>query len=93
MWDAYGSFWYFGAVKFLIIGILLGWMYAAAMAGNTTMQALYMLSATPSMLTITHFTNEIVIAWVHILAFLAPVAIYASWGTLARAQVRGRGVA
>ena len=93
MWDAYGSFWYFGAVKFLIIGILLGWMYAAAMAGNTTMQALYMLSATPSMLTITHFTNEIVIAWVHILAFLAPVAIYASWGTLVRTQARGRAVA
>lgn len=83
MRDAYTSFWYFGFIKFVVIGLLLGWLYAAAMRGNTAMQALYILSATPAMLTITHFTNEIVIAWVHIFAFLIPVAIYASCAALA----------
>jgi hypothetical protein len=81
MRDAFASFWYFGFVKFMLVGLALGWIYAAAMRGNSAMQLLYMLSAMPSMLVVTHFTNEIVIAWVHMSAFLVPVALYAArWG-------------
>ncbi|MEO4001273.1 hypothetical protein [Mesorhizobium sp. CAU 1732] len=81
MLDAFASFWYFGCLKFLLVGMSLGWIYTAAMRGNTTMQLLYMLSATPGMLVVTHFTNEIVISWVHIAAFVAPVIVFATMRT------------
>ncbi len=55
----------------------MGRIYSAARRGSTVMQLVYMLSAVPSMLTITHFTNEIVIAWIHLAAFMIPVLIYA----------------
>ena len=77
MMDAFASFWYFGCLKFFVIALLLGWIYSAAAHGNTTMQITYMLSAIPAMLAITHFTNEIVIAWIHMAAFLVPALYYA----------------
>jgi hypothetical protein len=77
MTDAFASFWYFGCVKFLIIAWTMAWIYAAAMRGNTIMQLIYMMSAVPSMLTITHFTNEIVIAWVHLAVFMSPALYFA----------------
>ncbi|KAA0699034.1 hypothetical protein DTW90_06160 [Neorhizobium sp. P12A] len=77
MTDAFASFWYFGCVKFLIIAWIMGWIYAAAMRGNTAMQLVYMMSVVPSMLTITHFTNEIVIAWIHLAAFMFPALYFA----------------
>jgi hypothetical protein len=36
-----------------------------------------MLSAVPSILVVSHFTNEIVIAWVHMAVFLVPALYYA----------------
>ncbi|MGH6858780.1 MAG: hypothetical protein ACRECY_00905 [Phyllobacterium sp.] len=77
MADAFSSFWYFGCVKFFLIAFLLSRLYTAAMRGNTFTQIIYMLSVVPSMLVVTHFTNEIVIAWIHIAAFLGPVLYYA----------------
>ncbi|TCL75577.1 hypothetical protein [Rhizobium sp. BK251] len=77
MADAFHSFWYFGFVKFLLFAWLLARIYSAAMKGNTMMQLIYMLSVVPSMLAITHFTNEIVIAWIHAAAFLTPAYLYA----------------
>ena len=50
MMDAFASFWYFGCLKFALIAAILGFIYKAAMRGNTTMQLLYMLSVMPSML-------------------------------------------
>lgn len=75
--DAFASFWYFGFVKFLLLGGVLGWIYTAATRGNTIMQVVYMLSAVPSILSVTHFTNEIVIAWVHLAAFMGLALLYA----------------
>jgi hypothetical protein len=77
MLDAFGSFWYFGGLKFFLIAAILGALYAAALGGNTGAQLVYILSAMPSMLVITHFTDEIVIAWVHVTAFLLPVLVWA----------------
>ena len=77
MTDAFASFWYFGCLKFFVIAWALGLIYSAAAHGNTTMQITYMLSAIPAMLAITHFTNEIVIAWIHMAAFLVPALYYA----------------
>lgn len=75
--DAFLSFWYFGCLKFFAVAAILGAMYAAAIRGSTPMQVLYMLSVVPGMLTVSHFTGEPVIAWVHMTAFLGPVLLYA----------------
>lgn len=77
MTDAFASFWYFGCVKFLLIGWAMGRIYSAARGGSTAMRLVYMLSAVPSILAITHFTNEIVIAWIHLAAFMTPALLYA----------------
>lgn len=77
MTDAFASFWYFGCVKFLLIGWAMGRIYSAAREGSTAMRLVYMLSAVPSILAITHFTNEIVIAWIHLAAFMTPALLYA----------------
>lgn len=78
MMDAFASYWYFGWLKFFALGAVLGWLYRQALNGNTTAQLAYMLSAVPSMLVVTHFTNEILLAWVHIAAFLVPCLAYAA---------------
>jgi hypothetical protein len=80
MMDAFASFWYFGCLKFALIAAILGYIHKAAMRGNTALQLLYMLSVMPAMLAITHFTNEIVIAWVHIFGFILPGLLYARLG-------------
>jgi hypothetical protein len=38
------------------------------------------------MLAITHFTNEILIAWVHIIGFILPGLIYARMRTAAKPE-------
>jgi hypothetical protein len=77
MADAFASFWYFGFLKFLLIAYLLGRLYGAAVKGNTLSQIVYMLSVVPAILVMTHFTNEIVIAWIHMAMFLGPALYYA----------------
>lgn len=78
--DSFASFWFFGCIKFFVIAMILGWIYKAAMNGSTIMQIVYMLSAMPSILVITHFTNEILIAWVHMAIFLVPALVYSIAG-------------
>jgi hypothetical protein len=75
--DAFLSFGYFGCAKFFLVAAILGAMYAAAIRGSTPMQLLYMLSVVPAMLTVSHFTGEPIIAWIHMAAFLGPVLLYA----------------
>jgi hypothetical protein len=75
--DAFASFWYFGCLKFFLISLAMGRIYSLAVRGSTTMQAVYMLSVGPAMLTITHFTNEIVNAWIQMAVFLFLFRSYA----------------
>jgi hypothetical protein len=77
MADAFGSFWYFGAVKFLLIAMAMRSIYAAAMEGRAGAQILYMLSAVPAMHTISHHTQWIVTLWVHMAFFLLPALLFA----------------
>lgn len=77
MMDAFASFSYYGCLKFALVGALLAGIYTRAMHGNTAMQLLYMLSVMPAMLVVTHFTNEIAIAWVHIAFFMIPGLLFA----------------
>lgn len=77
MADAFTSFWYFGAIKFFVIALFMGVIYASSVRGHTAMQLTYMLSMIPSLQAITHFTNEMVIAWIHMAVFLGPALYYA----------------
>lgn len=80
MMDSFASFSYLGCLKFALVGGMLAAIHCAAMRGNTAMQLLYMLSVMPAMLVVTHFTNEIVIAWVHIAVFMIPGLLFARIG-------------
>ena len=80
MQDAFLAFWYLGGLIFFANAALLGFMYRRARQGSTTMQLAYMLSVVPGILSITHFTAETAIAWVHIAAFLTPALLYAAVG-------------
>jgi hypothetical protein len=77
MADAFGSFWYFGAVKFLLIAMVMRSVYRAAMEGRAGAQLLYMLSAVPSMHTISHQTHWVITLWVHMAFFLLPALLWA----------------
>jgi hypothetical protein len=77
MSDAFGSFWYLGAIKFFIIALVMKHYYKSAMRGNIPAQLFYMLLLTPSLLTITHHTQTIVSYWIHMMIFLVPFLIWA----------------
>jgi hypothetical protein len=72
MTDAFQSFWYFGAAKFLLIAYLLGRIYRAAVAGSTVARLLFILSVTPAMMAITHHTQVVFSMWVQMGIFLLP---------------------
>lgn len=72
MADAFGSFWYFGAVKFFLVAVIMRKLYLAAMQGNVVGQACYITLLTPSLHTLTHHTQWFFNAWVHMAIFLLP---------------------
>lgn len=84
MTDAFQSFWYFGALKFMLLAYVLRRLWASAMAGSTTGQIVYILSIVPAMHAVSHMTDWVISVWVHMLIFLLP----ALW--LARLRIRNR---
>lgn len=77
MVDAFGSFWYFGCLKFFIIGFVVRRIYAAALEGHFVAQIFYMLIITDALHSITHHTQWFVSPWVHMSIFLMPALYYA----------------
>lgn len=73
MADAFGSFWYFGAIKFFIIALIMRNIYLSAMRGNINQQIFYIALLTPSLHSITHHTQWFFNAWIHMAFFLLPV--------------------
>lgn len=80
--DAFLSFWYFGAVKFLIIGYIMHSLSRAADRGQIVAQILLMLIFPGSLLAITHSTNWFFMVWIKIAAFLGPAIWYSRSKTL-----------
>lgn len=76
--DAFTSFWYFGWIKFFIIGFVMRGLYRSAMAGSAPAQVVFMLSVPPALHAVTHHTQILPAAWVHMLFFLLPVFLLAS---------------
>ena len=74
--DAFMSFWYFGAVKFLLIGLIMSRWYKAAERGNIVAQMILMLTVTKSLHVITHSTHGFFTTFVQLAAFLLPVLVF-----------------
>ncbi|UNK40471.1 hypothetical protein MNR02_18340 (plasmid) [Shinella sp. H4-D48] len=72
MADAFQSFWYFGALKFFLIAYLLARLWASAKEGQAAGQIVYMLSVVPAMHVVSHQTDWVIMAWVHMVLFLVP---------------------
>jgi hypothetical protein len=88
MADAFGSFWYFGAMKFFLIAFIMRKFYLSAMQGNLANQACYIFLLTPSLHTVTHHTQWFFNAWVHMAIFLLP-ALWLCRASTAKPQQPG----
>ncbi|MCH7518013.1 MAG: hypothetical protein IH964_03190 [Candidatus Dadabacteria bacterium] len=75
MTDSFKSFWYFGALKFFVIGFILSRLYKAAIQGHFMAQLLYMLIIVSALISITHNTQYFFSAWVRIGIFVFPVLL------------------
>ncbi|MCV9907707.1 hypothetical protein OIV19_08775 [Brucella sp. HL-2] len=82
--DAFASFWYFGAFKFLLLAWIMRRLWETAMAGEMLGQLVYMLSIVPAMHAISHQTDWVIPVWIHMAIFLIPV--------LAVCRIRNRSV-
>lgn len=70
--DSFLSFWYFGCLKFFLIGYFMKRLYLTARRGWYFHQLVYALILASSLHTITHHTQWFVTPWVHYLLFLVP---------------------
>ena len=74
--DAFASFWYFGAVKFLILAWFMRSIWETANSGAMLGQLLYIMSIIPAMHAISHQTDWVVPVWIHMAIFLGPVLYF-----------------
>jgi hypothetical protein len=75
--DAFQSFWFFGAIKFFLIGFIMSRWWRAAKAGNRGAQMVLMLCTGASLLAITHGTSHFFLIFISIAAFMLPALLYA----------------
>ena len=75
--DAFQSFWYFGAIKFFLISIILSRWYRSAFQSNLAAQLVMMLSITPALHAITHSTHSFFVMFLQLLVFVSPVLLFA----------------
>jgi len=80
MTDCYGSFWYFGCLKFFGIAFIMRLLYNHAATGSLLAQCLYIIVMTMALHAITHHTGWFVNPWVMVLIFIRPVFEYARIG-------------
>ena len=77
MADAFQSFWYFGALKFLLLSYVVRRIWVSANTGEFSAQFVYLLSIVPSMHAISHQTDWVLMVWVHMVMFAAPALAFA----------------
>jgi hypothetical protein len=75
--DAFGSFWYFGCLKFFLIAYWMQKFWLAARAGNLTAQLIYMLIPAYALEAVTHSTQRFLDPWIHFAVFLLPALLLA----------------
>lgn len=72
MADSFGSFWYFGIIKFYLIAYVLGRLYCSARQGWVIPQILYLFGMNPAMLAVSHHTNWLPTTYIQIGILLLP---------------------
>jgi hypothetical protein len=77
MSTAFESFWYFGALEFLVIGLFMGRWFRAAAAGNFAAQLVVILMMVALLQCITHSTQLFVTELIGLCLFLLPVLLFA----------------
>ena len=77
MADSFASFGYLGALKLFLISYLLSRLYYTALEGFALPQIIYILSITPAMTSITHYTQWVISAWLQMAVFLIPLLLLA----------------
>jgi len=75
--DAFQSFWYFGAIKFFLAGLIMRRWYQAGVNGNIAARIILMLIIADSLLIITHGSREFYMGFIQLAAFLLPVLLFA----------------
>lgn len=75
--DAFQSFWYFGAIKFFLIGLIMSRWYKAAINGSLAAQLVVILSMNATLHTITHTTHHFFLNFVQLGIFLLPALWFA----------------
>lgn len=76
--DAFASFGWFGFVKYLLIGSIMGSLYRHAMLGSFLPQLLYVYSLGTAMHSVSHGTNAILFSlWIYFFALGYPVLHFA----------------
>ena len=76
--DAFGSFWWFGFIKFLLIGYIMGTLYRHAIHQSLLAQILYIFVLNPAMHAISHGTSPILLnAWVYFFLLGFPLLYWA----------------
>jgi hypothetical protein len=75
--DAFQSFWYLGFVKFMLLSAVAGRIWFTAMRGSVAAQIVYVFTAVPAMHAVSHHTDWVVSAWVHMAIFLLPALLFA----------------
>ncbi len=72
--DAFGSFGWFGFIKFIIIGSMMGVLYRHAMSGSFLGKLLYVNLLSTAMHGITHVTQTILVSsWIYFFALGFPI--------------------
>ena len=81
MRDSYGSFGYFGFIKFMLAAAIMKVLYVSARRGSLTHQILYALLLAYALHIASHNTNWFFAEFPHLAIFLLPALWYARSGT------------
>lgn len=82
--DAFCSFWYFGCVKFFIIGYVMGRWYNRGTRGDLRSQLAYMTLMGSALHCITHGTYWLMNMYIHMVIFAYPMLRWARLSQAAR---------
>lgn len=76
MTDSFLSFWYFGCIKFFVIGYLFKKIYVTGLAGGFLAQAATIYMATPALHAVTHDTHHYFLAIFEFAFFVLPIYLF-----------------
>ena len=75
--DAFQSFWYLGAIKFFLAGLIMSRWYRAGVRGNIVAQMILMLTISDSLHLVTHGSAGFYMGFIELVTFLLPVLLFA----------------